>query len=263
MNQTKHDLETWHKILNHCNIQDFLKLPKAVNGIEIIGNKSREFCEICTLGKMAKYRSRQPDARAKSRLEIVHCDLAGPVDLISIDGFSYALSFTDDFLGQIMTYLLKQKSNTVEATEKYLADCAPYGKIKRLRSDNGTELTSNEFEGLMTSNGIHHEKSALYSPHQSETAERTWRTLFNMVRCLLLEAKLPKYLWTYAVLAASCIHNRCYNCRLGKTPFEVYTGTKPNIKNMNIFGTTFEHYYAYIQDKKKLDPRARKDLCGL
>ena len=87
-----------------------------------------------------------------------------------------------------------QKSNNVEATEKYLANCAPHGKIKRLRSDNGTEFTSNEFEALMTSNGIHHEKSARYSPHQNETAERTWRTLFDMARCLLLEAKLPKYL---------------------------------------------------------------------
>ena len=204
---------------------------------------------------MTKHRSRQPDARAKSRLEIVHCDLAGPVDPISIDGFRYALSFTDDFSGQIMTYFLKQKSNTVEATGKYLADCAPYGKIKRLSSDNGTEFTSNEFEALMASNGIHHEKSAPYSPHQNGTAERTWKILFDMARCLLLEAKLPKYLWTYAVLAASYIRNRCYSCRLGKTPFEVFTGTKPNIKNMNIFGTTC---YAYIQDKQKLDPRARK-----
>ena len=79
-------------------------MPKAVNGMEIKGNKSREFCETCTLCKMTKYRSRQPDARAKSRLEIVHCDLACPVDPISIDGFRYALSFTDDFSGQIMTY---------------------------------------------------------------------------------------------------------------------------------------------------------------
>ncbi len=76
-----------------------------------------------------------------------------------------------------------------------------------------------------------------------------------MARCLLLEAKLSKDLWTYDVLSASYIPNRCYNGRLSKTPFEAFTGTKPDIKNMNIFGTSCN---AYVQDKEKLDPRAKK-----
>jgi len=39
------------------------------------------------------------------------------------------------------------------------------------------------------------------------------------------------------------------------TPFEAFTGTKPNVKNMNIFGSTC---YAYAQDKQNLDSRAKK-----
>jgi len=38
------------------------------------------------------------------------------------------------------------------------------------------------------------------------------------------------------------------------TPFEAFTGTKPNVKDMNIFGSTC---YPYVLDKK-LDSRARK-----
>ena len=136
------------------------------------------------------------------------------------------------------------------ATKGLLSDCAPFGKINRLRSDNGTGFTSKEFQSFMMENKIHNEKSAQHSPHQNDTAERDWRTLFEMVRCLLLEAKLPKDLWTYAVLSATDIRNRCYNRRLEMTPFEAFAGTKLNVKNMNIFGTTC---YAYIQDKQKLD----------
>ena len=255
--QAKHDLENWHKILGHCNIQDILKLPDVVNGMKIVGDKAKEICETCILGKMTEVRSRIPDAKAKFSLELIHCDLAGPIRPVSIDGFQYVLSFTDDFSGQVMTYFVKQKSNTVEATKRFLSDCASFGKIKRLRSDNGTEFTSKEFQALMMENMIRHEKSAPHSPHQNGTAERNWRTLFEMARCLLLEAKLPKDLWTYAVLSATYIRNRCYNRRLEMTPFEAFTGTKPNVKNMNIFGSTC---YAYVQDKQKLDSRAKKGI---
>ena len=68
---------------------------------------------------------------------------------------------------------------------------------------------------------------------------------------------MPKYLWPYAVLAVVYIRNRCYNHRLKKTPFEVFTGQKPNLKNMHIFGTTC---YMYVEQKKKLDDRAVKGL---
>ena len=98
-----------------------------------------------------------------------------------------------------------------------------------MRSDNGSEFISKEFEALLVSHGICHEKSAPYSPHQNGTAERSWRSLFEMVTCLLIEAKLPKYLWTYEVLTASYIRNRCYNVRLHKTPYEAFIGVKPSV----------------------------------
>ena len=50
-----------------------------------------------------------------------------------------------------MIYFLRQKSDTLEATEKFLADAAPYGKIKRLRSDNGGEFISQGFKTLYVS----------------------------------------------------------------------------------------------------------------
>jgi hypothetical protein len=109
----------------------------------------------------------------------------------------------------------------------------------------------------MIKNRIKHEFSAPYSPHQNGTAERSWRSIFDMTRCLLLEAKLPKTLWTYAVRASAYIRNRCYNPRTGKTPYEVFTGTKPNLSNMHVLGTIC---YAYVQDKKKLDPRSEQGV---
>ena len=78
-----------------------------------------------------------------------------------------------------------------------------------------------------------------------------------MARCLLLEANLPKELWTYAVMTAVYIRNRCFNSRLGKTPYEALTTKQPNLGNMHAFGTTC---YAYVQNAKKPDPRSVKGI---
>ena len=136
-----------------------------------------------------------------------------------------------------MIYFLRQKSDTLEATEKFLADAAPYGKVKRLRSDNGGEFISQGFKTLLRKHAIRHETSAPYSPHQNGTVERAWRSIFSMARCLLLEANLPKFLWTYAVMTAVYIRNRCFNSRSEKTPYEALTGKQPNLSKMHVFGS--------------------------
>ncbi|XP_066925480.1 uncharacterized protein [Clytia hemisphaerica] len=74
-----------------------------------------------------------------------------------------------------------------------------------------------EFKALLLKYNIKHELTSPYSPHQNGTAERNWRTLFEMARSLLIEANLPKSLWTYAVLTATHIRNRCYVQRLKTT----------------------------------------------
>jgi transposase InsO family protein len=90
---------------------------------------------------MCQHRSREPDQREKGPPEFVHCDLSGPIEPAAKDGFKYALSFVDDFAGTNLIYFLKQKSDTVDAT-----DIAPFGKVKRIRSDNGTEFTSRKLK---------------------------------------------------------------------------------------------------------------------
>ena len=220
-------LNEWHKILGHCNYGDLRKLEGVVEGMRVTNYEEIE-CMLCTEGKMCQVRNKVPDERAKAPLDFVHCDLAGPIDLIGRDGFKYALSFVDD----------KSKSNAPKALQQFLADCAPVGKVKRLRSDNGTEFMSQHFQSILRENKIKHETSAPYFPHQNGTVERTWLSLFNMARCLLLEAKLQKSMWPYAVMAAAYIRNQCFNARLGKTPYEALTGSKPNLSNMHIFGCT-------------------------
>jgi hypothetical protein len=249
-------LKRWHEILGHCNLSDILKLEGIVDGMQTT-DKTKFDCDICTMGKMTQFRNRESDDRATAPLQLVHSDLTGMIQPVARDGFKYAMSFVDDYSGVIFLYFLRRKSDAVTVTEQFLADVAPYDNVKRLRSDNGTEYTSAEFKSLLTRHRIKHERSAPYSPHQNGTAERGWRTLFEMARCLLLNAELPKEMWTYAVRTASYIRNRCYSPRTNSTPLQLLTGKKPNLSNMHTFGTVC---FAYEQKKGKLDARCKKGI---
>ena len=266
--QRKESLETWHKSLGHCNSRDVRKLEHVVNGMHI-NNQGTFDCEICTLAKQCNERNHEPDTRTTKPFELVHTDLAGPVEPAAKDGFRYASIFTDDYSGCLFTYFLKEKSDSPKALKKFLADIAPYGKVetlnfyedvfpsgdvKRMRIDYGGEYISHEFKEILIVHSIKHELSAPYSPHQNGTAERNWRTLFEMGRALLIESNLPKYLWTYAIMTATHIRNCCYVKQINETPYGFITGTKPNISGMHIFGTVC---YAYLHNQKELDPRSK------
>ena len=237
-------------------MNDIFKLENVVEGMKIT-TKGNPECDTCVQGKMSQYRNREPDSRATAPLQLVHSDLAGPITPESRDGHKYVMVFVDDYSGALGVYFLKNKSDATRATEHFLADTAPYGTVKRLRSDNGGEYISDEFKSLLLKNKVKHEFSAPYSPHQNGTAERAWRSLFDMGRCLLIEAELPKQLWTYAVMTSAHIRNRCYNPRTSKTPYEGLTGITPNLSNMHVFGSVC---HAYVQNKTKLDARAEKGI---
>ena len=122
-----------------------------------------------------------------------------------------SVSFVGDCPGLISVYFLKNKYDAAAATAKFLADMAPYGDVKCIRSDNGDEYTCSDFKNLLPKYKIKHEFLSPLFPHQKVTAERAWRTLFNAARSVLLQANQPKHLWNYAGRHVALIQNRCFS----------------------------------------------------
>ena len=249
-------LEEWHKIMGHCNTKDILKLEKCTQNMKIT-NKNSFDCETCIKGKMTITRNRKPDDRAKSTLEFVHLDLEGPIEPASKEGYRWILGCTDDYSGIIRPYFMRNKSDTLEAFKMFIADTRPYGNIKRVRLDNGGEFISNAFKNYLRENKIKPEFSAPHSPHQNGTAERTWRTLLDMSRCLIIDSKLPKTFWPYAVMYSAHIRNICFNNRTQCTPYETLTGKLPDMNLIHQFGATC---FTYVQKAKKLEEKAQKGM---
>jgi transposase InsO family protein len=68
-------------------------------------------------------------------------------------------------------------------------------RIKKIRSDNGTELKNSQIEGFLEDEGIKHEFSSPYTSQQNGVVERKNRTLLDIARTMLDEYKTPDRFW--------------------------------------------------------------------
>jgi transposase InsO family protein len=88
-------------------------------------------------------------------------------------------------------FFLQDKSETQELLTKFLrmAQNEFDAKVKKIRSDNGTEFKNTQVEDFLDEEDIKLELSAPYTPQQNGVAERKNRTLVEMARTMLDEYK--------------------------------------------------------------------------
>ena len=150
-------------------------------------------------------------SRSKASLEVIYSDVCGPIQVDSMGGNKYFVTFIDDFSRKLWTYLIKKKSEVIEVFSKFksMVERQSGRKLKVLRTDGGGEYVSKDFDMLCEKEGILHEVVPPYTPQQNGIAERKNRTIMNMVRSMLKGKNLPKEFWGEAVSTATYILNRC------------------------------------------------------
>ena len=133
-------------------------------------------------------------------------------------------------------------------------------KIKIFRSDNGGEFTGGEFKSFCTEAGIKRELTTPYNPQQNGVAERKNRTIMEAVKAMIHDQDLPMHLWAEAAGTAVYVQNRSPHRVLGnKTPEEMFSGEKPEVSHLWIFGCPV---YIHVPREKrpKLEPSGRKGI---
>lgn len=256
--------DVWHRRAGHCNDEILFKMKDgAVTGVNFLKNKSKEFCEICVEGKQAKLPFKTSSSSSAEILEIIHSDLCGPVEKTSLGGSKYFVTFLDDFSGRLFVYFLKTKDECFRKFVEFktMIEKKTEKSIKTLRTDNGTEYCNAEFKNYLKTCGIVHETSAPYSPQQNGKAERINRTIVEKARCLLFDAGMSKEFWAEAVSTAAHIYNRT-SSRVSedfKSPEEMFSKKKPNLKYMRIFGST-AMVHIPKEKRKKFDPKSVKHV---
>ncbi|KAG8485735.1 hypothetical protein CXB51_019086 [Gossypium anomalum] len=142
---------------------------------------------------------------------------------------------------KVWAFFLKQKSDVFFAFKswKIMIEKQTGKQIKYLRTDNGLEYYSDEFNRLCKSEGIMRHLTVYHTPQQNGVAERMNRTI--------MEKKQP--------LLHVFLINRSLSVAIEKkTPQEVWSGNPANYSDLKIFGCPA---YAHV-DNGKLEPRSIK-----
>ena len=253
----------WHQHFGHLGTQNLNKLANEnlVTGFDFDSKSELDFCESCVYGKLHKCPFPNSGAkRADEPLGLFHGDLCGKITPKSAGGAEYFLTFTDDKTWYVLVYALKQKSEVFSKFCEWraLVEKSSGHKLKTLRTDNGGEFMSNKFQDYLKAEGVKHELTVPKTPEQNGVAERQNRTLVESVRAMLTQAKLPKKFWVEALNTAVYLRNRSPTKAVNHaTPFEAWTGNKPDVSHLHSFGCTA---YAHIpkDERKKLDSKTRK-----
>lgn len=246
----------WHRRFGHLCADYLAKITQ-------IGDQGRHGdCLTCAKGKMERLPFPSSESRSSQCLDLVHSDIAGPMETESIGGKKYYITFIDDFSRKVFVYMLRNKSEAFEKFKIFQAQAErTHGrKIKSLRTDNGGEYCSKEFAAFLQQQGIEHQTTVPYNSEQNGVSERLNKTILCKVRCMLVESGLPKNVWAEAVNTAVYIINRSPASAVQfKIPEEIWCGKEVSVRHLRVFGSKCVIHIPK-QSRKKLDQSGQEGV---
>ena len=256
-------IDELHRRMGHINHDDLLKMVHKgmVEGIDLNPASKPTFCEVCIQAKAARksFPKRSEDnASYKAYGDKVTADLWGPAEVESLGKKKYFLPCQDKYTHEEHPYFLANKSEALSCYQRYEAWAKNQREIPAIKifgSDRGGEFMSKDFTEHLERQGTVRHLTVHDSPASNGASERANRTHISAARAMLIQAKLPGYLWAEAVNHSVWLRNRSSTRALatGKTPYEMATGLKPDLSNLIEWGA---RVWVKILDVGKLQPRA-------
>ena len=168
----------------------------------------------------------------------------------------------DDHTRMTWVYFLRHKHEAFNCFRKFksMTELQSGHKVKCVRSDRGGEFLSAEFTQFCEDHGIQRQLTMAYTSQQNGVVERKNRIVVEMAKSMLHEKGIPYFLWGEAVHTAVYLLNRCPTKALDNiTPFEAYSGRKPGIAHLKIFGSLC-YVHVPTQLRHKLEPKSMKGV---
>ena len=118
-----------------------------------------------------------------------------------------------------------------------------------MRSDRGGEYYGRytesgrcpgPFAKFLEDRGISAQYTMPGTPQQNGVSERRNRTLMEMVRSMMSFSSIPLALWMHALKTAIYLLNRVPSKSVPKTPYELWTGKRPSLGHLHVWGCPAE-----------------------
>ncbi|KAJ7972159.1 Retrovirus-related Pol polyprotein from transposon TNT 1-94 [Quillaja saponaria] len=176
---SQQQLVQWHRRLGHPSFF-------------VLGNMFLDLFKHCTMNNLlcdacefAKHKRAYPLLNNKSTtpFALIHSDVWCPSRVVSLSGYKWFVTFIDCFSRTTWVYLLRAKNEVFTCFQMFhKLVCTQFdGKVKILRSDNGTEYTEGNFQKYLRDHGIMHQTSCVDTSAHNGTAERKNRHLLELI----------------------------------------------------------------------------------
>ena len=145
--------------------------------------------------------------------------------------------------------MLKSKHGALTSFQVFVQSVViPSGfRVERLSVDKGGEFVSKDFQGYCLQTGLSLEFASTNTPNQIGMSERVGRTVAAMVRCVLADSGLSKFLRGELMFTAAFLGNRAPHSAIGvQSPYKMLHGTEPDLRFVRVVGArTFLHIETY------------------
>ena len=253
--------ETWHKRYGHVSYSGLRRLyhDNMVDGFTVDLNSPMPNCVACTEAKQTVEPYGKHHERDTEPGELTHIDLWGKYEVTSINGHQYYIVLVDDASRFITVDFLKGKDQAAQIVKNYLTYLKTQGKNpKAMRTDRGKEFINEVLTSWCNEHGIKQEPTAPFSPPQNGVAERSNRTLVELVRAMIKAQNLPEFLWEPAIKHAAYLRNRSHSKSVPKTPYEIWNKRKPNVSHLCEFGAPVWVLLQGQNEARKILPKSKR-----
>ncbi|CAB1098028.1 unnamed protein product [Ectocarpus sp. CCAP 1310/34] len=228
----------WHKRLGHSSVQVLEKLTRTDgNGVHLYDSLSA--CDTCHVNKSLQ--NNHPKTAISDNitqpLQAVSTDLIVPISPPALGGNSYISKFTDYITRPKAVYFITHKHEALSFVfRRFYARCGYSVGSSYSASSFGQRqgVREQRFRNYCKTTGVVQTFTSPHTPHQNGISERDGRTIPNMTRCILNEARLPTFSRGEIAATSVFLINRLPHKALrGDTPdslsFRVYNREKRRI----------------------------------
>ena len=251
-NRQRMQAELAHRIFGHRAILSLVKASKAEiwDDIKIVMDVDT-WCGDCEIASIKRHTtSKLPSRMVGAPLQHMFMDcIPSPGILRGVKGYDakdYLLLCdpVSKFVDKI-NLIDKSTASVIKALESWRGDMLRKGFVLflYLRSDAGTNFTSNEFKEWCRTENIKLTVAGPKHQEQNGFVETSYKTIGKMARSMLVAAKMPlpfmHLALDYATIILRVMPHRSLKSIDGKpiTTYEVLHKKKPRIRRFKVFGS--------------------------
>ena len=243
-------MRLWHERLGHLGQDNLKKLLDMSTGMRPIPES--HLCEPCAEIRLKESPHKGELPRGSYPLESLHMDVCGPFRTTGYDNSRYWLTIVCGFTNMTWAIPLKDRSKVFTAIQEFLdANERPERRCHFIRLDKAGEFISTELRLYCTTKGIELSHAPTEQHQSNGIAERANRIIEERLTGSMRATDLPYAYWSIVLSAVVYLRNLTPNERLGKTPYEAWFNTIPDLAHLRVIGS--RGFYLLPEQQRKRD----------